>query len=78
MEMIGKYNLALPRVVVDNINSNAHCPGVPTSVWQLDKCVWRRETNTSHVRIRNSGHLVPLTVPDDLGRLSVYAIWTAC
>jgi hypothetical protein len=66
------------RAVLDNINSNVRDPGIPTSVWQLEQSLWRHETKTSHVRLRNSRHLVPQTAPADLGRLSVYAIWAAC
>jgi hypothetical protein len=78
MERRGKCTPRTARVVVDNINSNTHDPGIPTSVWQREQTVWRRETNTSHVRIRDSGHLIPQTVPDDLGRLPLYAVRTAC
>jgi hypothetical protein len=66
------------RAVADTMNSNALDPGIPTSVWQREQTVWRRETNTSHVRIRDSGHLIPQTVPDDLGKLSIYATQTTC
>jgi hypothetical protein len=78
MEKKGKCTLCIACVVADNIDSNVHDPGIPSSVWQREQTVWRRERSTSHVRIRDSGHLIPQTVPDDLGKLSVYAIWAAC
>jgi len=33
--------------------------------------VWRREVNTSHIRIRDSGHLIPQAKPDDLGEWTI-------
>jgi hypothetical protein len=77
MEKKGRHTLRDTRFVAHNIDSNIHDPGIPTSVWQREQTVWRRETNTSHIRIRDSGHLIPQTVPNDLGKLSVYAIQTA-
>jgi hypothetical protein len=77
MERKGKRTLRMARVVADNVSSHLRDSGISTSVWQREQTVWRRETNTSHVRIRDSGHLIPQTVPDDLGELSVYAIQTA-
>ncbi|KIM22892.1 hypothetical protein M408DRAFT_78357 [Serendipita vermifera MAFF 305830] len=40
---------------------------LPNSIWRRELTVWRREINTSNIRIRDSGHLIPQTMPDDLG-----------
>jgi hypothetical protein len=39
-----------------------------SSPWRRDVTVWRREVNSSNIRIRGSGHLIAQTMPDELGK----------
>ena len=44
----------------------------PWQHWQRWRAVWRRPANSSHVRILESGHLIPQEVPSIFGEVLLF------
>ncbi|KAG8755494.1 hypothetical protein FRC14_003992 [Serendipita sp. 396] len=43
-------------------------PPMADRLWRRQTTVWRRRTRNSNIKMKGSGHLIPQTVPDDLGK----------